>query len=116
PDPRKSPVRQARRWSRGINESIYSAGRLFMMETRSKVAPHSAITVPVVRKLLHRGARSRLARILTKAYPLEVARLLSALRGSERALAFDILVEESEPSHIAHVVSEMSPAESVRLL
>lgn len=87
-----------------------------MMETRSKPAPHSAITVPVVRKLLHRGARSRLARILTKAYPVEVARLLSALRGPERAQAFEILLEESEASHVAGVMSEMSPSESVRLL
>ena len=86
------------------------------METRSKLAPHSAITVPVVRKLLHRGARSRLARILTKAYPVEVARLLSALRGPERAQAFEILLEESEASHVADVMSEMSPSESVRLL
>jgi magnesium transporter len=86
------------------------------MEPRSKLAPHAAITVPVVRKLLHRGARSRLARILTKAYPVEVARLLSALRGSERALAFEILLDESEASHIADVMSEMSPGESVRLL
>jgi magnesium transporter len=87
-----------------------------MMEPRSKLAPHSAITVPVVRKLLHRGARSRLARILSKAYPVEVARLLSALRGSERAQAFEILLGESDSSHIAHVMSEMSPGESVRLL
>ena len=72
-----------------------------MIETRSKLAPHSAITVAVVRKLLHRGARSRLARILTKAYPVEVARLLSALRGSERARAFEILLEESDASHVA---------------
>jgi magnesium transporter len=87
-----------------------------MMEPRTKLAPHSAITVPVVRKLLHRGARSRLARILTKAYPVEVARLLSALRGSERADAFEILLDESDASHIADVMSEMSPGESVRLL
>lgn len=86
------------------------------METRSKVAQHSAITVPVIRKLLHRGARSRLARILTKAYPVEVARLLSTLRGPERAQAFEILLEESEASHVADVMSEMSPSESVRLL
>lgn len=87
-----------------------------MIETPGKLAPHSAITVPVVRKLLHRGARSRLARILTKAYPVEVARLLSALRGPERAQAFEILLEESEASHVAEVMSEMSPGESVRLL
>lgn len=87
-----------------------------MMETRSKPALHSAITVPVVRKLLHRGARSRLARILTIAYPVEVARLLSTLRGSERAQAFEILLDESDLSHVAAVMSEMSPGDSLPLL
>jgi len=87
-----------------------------MMETRSKPALHSAITVPVVRKLLHRGARSRLARILTKAYPVEVARLLSTLKGSERAQAFEILLDESEVPHVANVMSEMSPSDSLPLL
>ena len=87
-----------------------------MMETRSKPALHSAITVPVVRKLLHRGARSRLARILTKAYPVEVARLLSTLRGSERAQAFEILLDESDVAHVADVMSEMSPSDSLPLL
>jgi len=87
-----------------------------MMETRTKPALHSAITVPVVRKLLHRGARARLARILTKAYPVEVARLLSTLRGSERAQAFEILVDESDVAHVAAVMSEMSPSDSVELL
>ena len=86
-----------------------------MMETR-KPAPHSAIPVPVVRKLLHRGARSRLARILTKAYPVEVARLLSTLRGTERAHAFEILREESDVAHVAEVLSEMSPSDSQQLL
>jgi len=86
------------------------------METRSKPALHSAITVPVVRKLLHRGARSRLARILTKAYPVEVARLLSTLRGSERAQAFEILLDESDVAHVADVMSEMSPSDSLPLL
>jgi len=87
-----------------------------MMETRSKPALHSAITVPVVRKLLHRGARSRLARILTKAYPVEVARLLSTLKGSERAQAFEILLDESDVAHVAGVMSEMSPSDSLPLL
>jgi magnesium transporter len=87
-----------------------------MMETRSKPVLHSAITVPVVRKLLHRGARSRLARILTKAYPVEVARLLSTLKGSERANAFEILLEESDVAHVAGVMSEMSPSDSLPLL
>jgi len=87
-----------------------------MMETRSKPALHSAITVPVVRKLLHRGARSRLARILTKAYPVEVARLLSTLKGSERAHAFEILLDESDVAHVADVMSEMSQSDSLPLL
>src|SRR3989442_382518 len=87
-----------------------------MVETRSKQALHSAITVPVVRKLLHRGAWSRLARIFTKSYPVEVARLLSALRGSERAQAFEILLAESDVSHVADVISEVSPGDSVSLL
>jgi magnesium transporter len=85
------------------------------METRTKLAAHSAITVPVIRKLLHRGAHSRLARVLTKAYPVEVARLLSALKGSEREQAFSILLEESSISHVADVMSEMSPADSLPL-
>ena len=48
-----------------------------MMETATKQA-QSAITVPVIRKLLHRNARPHLARIFSKAYPVEVARLLAA--------------------------------------
>lgn len=86
------------------------------METQGKAAPHSAITVSVVRKLLHRGARSRLARILTRSYPVEVARLLSMLRGSERAHAFEILLEEADTAHVAGVLSEMSPGDSLGLL
>lgn len=86
------------------------------METRSKPAPHSAMTVPVIRKLLHRGARSRLARVLTKAHPVDVARLLSALRGSEREQAFAVVLEESTTSHVADVMSEMSPGDSLPLL
>src|SRR5262245_7205131 len=87
-----------------------------MMETRNKPALNSAITIPVIRKLLHRGARSRLARILTRAYPVEVARLLSTLRGTERSQAFEILLDESEMPHVAEVISEMSPTDSVPLL
>lgn len=86
------------------------------METRSTASPHSTLPVPVIRKLLHRGARSRLARVLTKAYPVEVARLLSALTGSERQQAFNILLEESETAHVADVMSEMSPTDSLSLL
>lgn len=51
-----------------------------------------------------------------KAYPVEVARLLSALKGSERAQAFGILLEESDVSHVAEVMSEMAPGDSLPLL
>jgi magnesium transporter len=86
------------------------------METQSKTKSNSPITIPVVRKLLHRGARSRIGRILTRAYPVEVARLLATLRGTERTQAFEILLEESDLSHIAAVISEMSPSDSIPLL
>jgi len=86
------------------------------METQTKTALHASVTVPVVRKLLHRGARSRLARILTKAYPVEVARLFSTLKGSERRQAFDILLAESDVAHVAAVISEASPADMLPLL
>jgi magnesium transporter len=86
------------------------------METRRTQATHSTLPLPVIRKLLHRGARARLARVLTKAHPVEVARLLSALRGSEREQAFTILLEESDSSHVADVMSEMSPGDSLPLL
>jgi magnesium transporter len=86
------------------------------MERETSPVQNLAITVPVVRKLLHRRARARIARILSKAYPVEVARLLSALTASERWEAFSILLEESDASHVSQVLSEMSPVDSVRLL
>lgn len=86
------------------------------MDTQTKTALHASITVPVVRKLLHRGARSRLARILTKAYPVEVARLFSTLKGSERRQTFEILLAESDIAHVAAVISEASPADMLPLL
>ena len=86
------------------------------METQTKTALHASITVPVIRKLLHRGARSRLARILTKAYPVEVARLFSTLKGSERRQVFEILLAESDVAHVAAVISEASPADMLPLL
>ena len=85
------------------------------METGKRLT-NSAVTVRVVRRLLYRGARARLGRLLTKAYPVEVARLLSTLKGSERALAFSILLDECGAPHIASVLSEMSPADSIALL
>lgn len=87
-----------------------------MMETGNTQAAHSPLTVSVVRKLLHRGAKGRLGRIFNKAYPVEVARMLSALRGSERAQAFQILLDECETAHVASVLSEMAPADSLELL
>ena len=87
-----------------------------MIETGKKLATHSAITVSVIRKLLHRGARAHLARIFAKAYPVEVARVLSMLRGPERSQAFAILLDECDVPHVASVLSEMAPAESVALL
>jgi magnesium transporter len=86
-----------------------------MMETGSRLTD-SATTVRVVRRLLRRGVRGRLGRLLTKAYPVEVARLLSTLTGSERAQAFSILLDECDAPHIAGVLSEMSPADSTELL
>jgi magnesium transporter len=86
-----------------------------MMETGKRLT-NSAITIRVVRRLLHRGARGRLGRLLTKAYPVEVAKLLSTLKGSERAQAFSILLDECDAPHIASVLSEMTPADSITLL
>src|SRR6266513_2781629 len=86
------------------------------METRSTPAPRTNLPISVIRKLLHRGARSRLARVLTKAHPVKTAQLLSALRGSEREQAFNILLDESDTSHVADVISEMSPGDSLPLL
>jgi magnesium transporter len=86
------------------------------METEKTLAVRSALTVPVVRKLLHRGAGSRLAKILAKVYPVDVARLLSTLRGSERLQTFDLLMRECDPAHVAAVLSEMPPADSLSML
>lgn len=87
-----------------------------MMDRKDQLSRQAQIPVAVVRKLLHRGARTNLARIFTKAYPVEVARLLSMLGNAERAQAFSILLDECELSHAAAVLSEMSADESVALL
>jgi magnesium transporter len=86
------------------------------MEREIVTTRSSPLSVPVVRKLLHRGARARLARLLTKAYPVEAARLLSMLTGSERWQAFSIMLDENNASHLSSVLSEMSPDDSVPLL
>src|SRR5438128_8099521 len=86
-----------------------------MMETANKVA-QSAITVSVIRKLLHRNARPHVARIFAKAYPVEVARLLAALKGPERVKAFRILLETCDVQHVAGILSEMAPRDSLELI
>src|SRR2546423_14467862 len=86
-----------------------------MMETTPRVA-QSAITVSVIRKLLHRNARPHVARIFAKAFPVEVARLLSALKGPERIKAFRILLETCDVEHVAGILSEMAPIESLALM
>lgn len=86
------------------------------METKDQPTRQAQIPVAVVRKLLHRGARTNLARVFSKAYPVEVARLLSVLGGAERSQAFSILLDECEISHAAATLSEMAAEESVSLL
>ena len=86
-----------------------------MMETATKQA-QTAITVPVIRKLLLRNARPHLGRIFSKAYPVEIARLLGALRGPERITAFRILLETCDVSHVASILSEMAPSDSLALI
>ncbi|HJQ26603.1 MAG TPA: magnesium transporter [Blastocatellia bacterium] len=86
-----------------------------MMETTPRVA-QSAIPVSVIRKLLHRNARPHVARIFAKAYPVEVARLLAALKGPERIKAFRILLETCDVQHVAGILSEMAPRDSLELI
>lgn len=87
-----------------------------MMETGKKAAAPATVPVALVRKLLHRGARSNLAKIFIKAYPVDVARLLSMLGGAERAQAFGVLLDECDVSHVASVLSEMAAEDSLQLL
>src|ERR1044071_5782755 len=86
------------------------------METQGKTLKHSVIPVPLARKLLHRGARQNLARIFAKAYPVDVARLLTMLGGSERGQAFSVLLDECERSQAAAVLTEMEAGDSLALL
>jgi magnesium transporter len=86
-----------------------------MMETANRQA-QTAITVPVIRRLLLRNARPHLGRIFAKAYPVEVARLLGALRGPERVTAFRILLETCDVAHVASTLSEMAPSDSLALI
>jgi magnesium transporter len=87
-----------------------------MMETGKKAAAPATVPVALVRKLLHRGARSNLAKIFIKAYPVDVARLLSMLGGAERAQAFGVLLDECDVSHVASVLSETAAEDSLQLL
>jgi magnesium transporter len=87
-----------------------------MVEGGKKYDAGAKVPVALFRKLLHRGARSNAARILSKSYPVEVARLLSALGGSERAQSFAIMLEECDLAHTAEVLSEMTTDDSIELL
>jgi magnesium transporter len=80
------------------------------------VQGNSAVSVALVRKLLHRNARSAVAKIFSKAYAVEVARVISGLGGHERVQAFSILLEECEASQVAGIISEMDSSDSKALL
>jgi magnesium transporter len=80
------------------------------------VQGNSAVSVALVRKLLHRNARSAVAKIFSKAYAVEVARVISALGGHERVQAFSILLEDCEASQVAGIISEMDAGASKSLL
>lgn len=77
---------------------------------------NSAVSVALVRKLLHRNARSAVAKIFSKAYAVEVARVISALGGHERVQAFSILLEDCEASQVAGIISEIDSGVSKDLL
>lgn len=79
------------------------------------VQGNSAVSVALVRKLLHRNARSAVAKIFSKAYAVEVARVISGLGGHERVQAFSILLEECEASQVAGIISEMDSSDSKAL-
>ena len=77
---------------------------------------NSGVSLSLVRKLLHRNARPAVGKIFSKAYPVEVARIVSALGGYERLQAFSILQEECDAEHVASVISEMDSSISISLL
>jgi magnesium transporter len=86
------------------------------MAVEKNFEKRSIIPVALVRKLIHRNARSHLKKIFERAYPVDVAQLLSALWGTERLQAFSMLHDECEAPRVASVLSEMSPDNSVALL
>lgn len=87
-----------------------------MMKEEPRQTGNTKISLAILRKLLHRNARPAIAKIFTKAYPVEVARLLTSLAAFERAQAFAILLEECDASHVASVLSEMGTGDSLSLL
>ena len=87
-----------------------------MTENLGKKATNVNISVGLIRKLLHRSARSSVAKIFAKARPFDVARILQQLKGPERQQAFSIMLQDCETGHTASVISEMDADESVRLL
>lgn len=74
------------------------------------------VPVAMVRKLLHRGARSSLVRMFSKARAADAARALSLLGSSERAELFSILLDECEASKVAEILTEMDAELSRGLL
>lgn len=70
----------------------------------------------VVRKLLHRGARTNLAKMFGKAHPVDAARMLSMLGESERTRAFAILLEDTDKQHLAAILVEMEASDALGLL
>ncbi len=87
-----------------------------MTEMTNKQATNINISVGFIRKLLHRSARSSIAKIFAKAHPFDVARILQMLNGPERQQAFSIMLQECEKGHTASVLSEMDAEASLRLL
>src|SRR5262249_40143609 len=86
------------------------------MAVERKLLKRSVVPVALVRKLIHRNGRSHLKKIFEKAYPVDVAQLLSTLWGAERSQAFSILLDECDAPRAASVLSEMSPDKSIALL
>lgn len=87
-----------------------------MTEMNLKQTTNISISAGLIRKLLHRGARSSVAKIFAKAHPFDVARILQILKGYEQRQAFSILLQECSKTQAASVISEMEADESLRLL
>lgn len=87
-----------------------------MTEMEKREGKKLNISVGLIRKLLHRNGRTSVAKILAKAYPFDVARMLQTLKGAERQQAFSILLQDCNREHAASVISEMEVDASLRLL